>query len=234
MFASVSHIGVILPAMTNYLDEILKALSANIVAVIVVGISSAITAYVKRRITTSRQRTRVKEDMEFIEKLPEGSTARKHLEAAVEERILRMSFQDYADTAMSTLRWAFLFCAVMGAATTTAVAFDTSPENRGAAINAFTMAWYTAFLLIAVVAVVPLFIERRSAERKRAQFITARKYPDPADKWINSQPGRLRSGLAALRRRFTPSRQTNNTIPLPAPEPLAVERESEPPQAQAS
>lgn len=201
---------------------------------IVVGVSSVITGYVKRRFTTSHQRNRIREDMEFIEKLPEGSTARNHLEAAVEERLLRMSFQDYADTAMSTLRWAFLFCAVIGGATTTAAAFDAVPEDRGTAIGVFAMAWYIAFLLVAVVAVVPLWVERRSAERKRAQFITGRTYPDPADKWINRQPGRLRSGLAALRRRLTPRRQTTNTIPLPAPEPLAIAQQSQPPHTQAS
>ena len=220
--------------MTNYLDEVPKALSANIVAVIVVGLSGALTAYIRRRFTTSRQRNRIREDMEFIEKLPEGSTARNHLEAAVEERILRMSFQDYVDSAMSTLRWAFLFCAVMGAATTTAVALDTSPENRGTVINVLAAAWYVAFLLIAVVAVVPLFIERLGAERKRAQFITNRKYPDPADKWINKQPGPLHTRLVTLRHRIVSNRQANNTIPLPTPEPGTVEQESESPQAQAS
>lgn len=198
--------------------DMLKALSTSIIGVLVVGVSGAITAHISSRFATSRQRTRIKEDIELVEKLKVGSTARNHLEASIEERLLRLSFQDYYDNAITAIRWFFALSVLVGTVTTVAAAFAARPDERDEAILANAGFWYGAFLFISIVTGIVVWSERRAAGRNRAKYFAEGQYPDPIARSPDKQPGRLRARGATRLRRLTAKRRTNNTIPLPMPE----------------
>lgn len=143
--------------------------------------TAAMSAYIKTRTTTHRQRQRLKDDNELVQQLPEGSTARRHLQASIEERLIRASYQEYYNSTFTMLVIFFIMFAVVGAAFATAAVIDAEPAIRGAVILIYAYLWTTAYLLMAFIVVAAVAYDRRQAQKRRTQYFQLGYYPDPYD-----------------------------------------------------
>jgi hypothetical protein len=154
------------------------ALSA-LVGLLTSAIAAWIVAKAKALATTQRQRQRLREDQEFVERLPEGSTARRHLEASMQERIIRASYEEVFNVAANSIVVMATFFFVFGGSYIAVAAIAAPPDIRTAVMNTHFAILALIFVVLEVAVLSGAAYDRRQVDKRRAQFFESGLYPSP-------------------------------------------------------
>lgn len=168
----------------------------TLMGVLITTAIAGLAAYAKKRMTTKSDRQKLKEELSLVKELPEDSSARNHLMASIEERVIRLSYEKIFNGAIGSIKIFLITIMLLGSLFTTAFAFASSPEYRGATIATSIMIWAVTFLGLEVIVALGAYIDMKLMNKQRKEYFETGQYPNPFKIGKPRLPSR--SSLAAL------------------------------------
>ncbi|WP_421844165.1 hypothetical protein [Mycobacterium sp.] len=154
----------------NMLSEVPYTVISTLVGVVIRSFVALFFNYTRKRMTTKADRQKLKEELELAKGLPEASSAREHLQASIEERVIRLSYEKIFNGLINSLVAYILLTVLCGGAFTTAFAVASKPEARGAVIATSTTMWLVALIIIEFILVVGALMDMKIMNRQREEY----------------------------------------------------------------
>ncbi|WP_301124117.1 hypothetical protein, partial [Mycolicibacterium fortuitum] len=114
----------------------------------------------------------------LVGKLAEGSASRNHLEASIEARVIRLSYENILNGAFSSLRTFFIAFVVMGGGITTGIALSSPSGERGTAISASLTVWGIGFVAVELLVFACAWFDLRAVNKDREEYFASGRYPN--------------------------------------------------------
>ncbi|MCV7286713.1 hypothetical protein H7J87_15400 [Mycolicibacterium wolinskyi] len=164
----------------NLLYSIPGMIISTSVSVIVAALLTYGGKWVRDRAVTRRERRQILDDQDLADRLPVDSTARKHLEAAIQERVIALSYRSAFSTASAAIWGAGLVMAALLALQILVIA-DSDVPNKMELVVRQSEIMLLMFVVIEAIFIATAVWDRNAITKRRATYFTTGEYPNIFD-----------------------------------------------------
>ncbi|MFN3006644.1 hypothetical protein [Mycolicibacterium wolinskyi] len=164
----------------NLLSSIPGMIVSTSVSVMVAALLSYGGKWVRDRTVTRRERRQILDDQDLADRLPVGSTGRKHLEAAIQERVIALSYRSAFSTASAAIWGAGLVVLAVLALQILAIVRSDVPNKMELVVRQSVIT-AILFVVLEFVFVAAAVWDRNAITQRRATYFTTGEYPNIFD-----------------------------------------------------
>ena len=115
--------------------------------------------------------------MDLVERMPEDSTARRHLEASIEERLIGLSYRDILSSAVQTVLFAVVVVAVISGVQVVAIMTSDGLDKFSVVTDSIVINGL-CLIVIEMVVFAGAIWDRNATTKRRGKYFEDRQYPN--------------------------------------------------------